>query len=130
MVLIPQSMAYAELAGLPPQVGLFAAALPCLLAAPFVASPYLQTGPGALTALLTFGALQGRAEPFSLRYVELAILLALLVGVIRLTLAALRLGSLAYLLSRPVLTGFTAPRSSSSPASCPERSVSPDRTTA
>lgn len=107
VVLIPQAMAYAELAGVPPQVGLFAAALPPLLAAPFVSSPYLQTGPVALTGLLTFGALEGRAETFSADYVELAVLLALLVGAIRLVLGALRLGNLAYLLSDPVLTGFT-----------------------
>ncbi len=107
VVLIPQAMAYAELAGVPAQVGLFAAALPPLFAAPFVSSPYLQTGPVALTGLLTLGALQGRAETFSPEYVELAILLALLVGVFRLALGVMRLGNLAYLLSNPVLTGFT-----------------------
>jgi SulP family sulfate permease len=107
VVLIPQAMAYAELAGLPPQVGLFAAALPPLLAAPFVSSPYLQTGPVALTGLLTFGALEGRAETFTTEYVELAVLLALLVGVFRLVLGVLRLGNVAYLLSSPVLIGFT-----------------------
>ncbi len=107
VVLIPQAMAYAELAGLPPQVGLFAAALPPLLAAPFVSSPYLQTGPVALTGLLTFGALEGRAETFSTEYVELAVLLALLVGVFRLVLGVMRLGNVAYLLSSPVLIGFT-----------------------
>lgn len=107
LVLIPQAMAYAELAGVPPQVGLFAAGLPPLLAAPFVSSPYLQTGPVALTALLTFGVLEGSAEPFTSEFVALAALLALLVGVFRLVLGFLRLGSLAYLLSKPVLTGFT-----------------------
>ncbi|NIR35822.1 MAG: sodium-independent anion transporter, partial [Actinobacteria bacterium] len=54
-----QSLAYAEIAGVPPHIGLFAAALPPLLAAPFASSPYLQTGPVALTSLLTFGALSG-----------------------------------------------------------------------
>ncbi len=107
VVLVPQAMAYAELAGVPSQVGLFAAALPPLLAAPFVSSPYLQTGPVALTGLLTLGALEGRAETFSAEYVRLAVMLALLVGILRLALGALRLGNLAYLLSQPVLTGFT-----------------------
>lgn len=107
LVLIPQSMAYAELAGLPPQVGLFAAALPPLFAAPFVSSPYLQTGPVALTSLLTFGALEGIDEPFSARYVALAALLAVMVGVFRMLLGAIRLGTVAYLLSNPVLSGFT-----------------------
>ena len=107
MVLIPQAMAYAELAGLPSQVGLFAAALPPLLAAPFVSSPYLQTGPVALTSLLTFGALHNLAEPFSTDYVALAALLALLVGAFRVALGAVGFGRIAYLLSAPVLTGFT-----------------------
>ena len=65
MVLIPQSMAYAELAGMPPHLGLFASALPPILAAFFASSPYLQTGPVALTSLLTFGALASLAAPAS-----------------------------------------------------------------
>ncbi len=107
LVLIPQAMAYAELAGLPPQVGLFASALPLIFAAPFVSSAFLQTGPVALTGLLTLGALEGRAAPFTEEYVELAVLLALMVGVFRLALGVLRLGNIAYLLSNPVLAGFT-----------------------
>ncbi len=108
LVVIPQSLAYAELAGLPAQYGLFAAALPSLLAAAFVSSPYLQTGPGALTALLTFGALESLARPQSTDYIELAALLAVMVGVIRMTLGLLRLGGVAYLLSDPVMLGFTS----------------------
>ncbi len=107
LVAIPQSLAYAELAGLPPQYGLFASALPPLLAAAFVSSRYLQTGPVALTALLTFGALESLARPTSTEYIELAALLALLVGLLRVALGLLRLGSVAYLLSEPVLLGFT-----------------------
>lgn len=107
LVAIPQSLAYAELAGLPAQYGLYASALPSLIAAAFVSSKYLQTGPVALTALLTFGALSTMAEPFSTEYIQLAALLALLVGLTRTTLGLLRLGRVAYLLSEPVLTGFT-----------------------
>ncbi|MDH3753932.1 MAG: SulP family inorganic anion transporter [Acidimicrobiia bacterium] len=107
LVAIPQSLAYAELAGLPPQYGLFASALPPLLAAAFVSSRYLQTGPVALTALLTFGALESLAVPASTEYIQLAALLALLVGILRVSLGLLRLGSIAYLLSEPVLLGFT-----------------------
>ena len=108
LVLLPQSLAYAEIAGVPPHVGLFAAALPPLLAAPFVSSPYLQTGPVALTALLTFGALSGLESTGTASYVELAALLALIVGAARVILGLLRLGIVAYLMSQPVLTGFTA----------------------
>jgi len=107
LVAIPQSLAYAELAGLPAQYGLFASALPPLLAAAFVSSRYLQTGPVALTALLTFGALESLAEPGSTGYIELAALLALMVGIMRVALGLLRLGGVAYLLSEPVLLGFT-----------------------
>lgn len=101
-------MAYAELAGLPASVGLLAAALPPLFAAPFASSPYLQTGPTAMTALLTFGALSAVAEPGSSNYIELAALLALIVGIGRIALGLLRLGWLAYLMSQPVLLGFTS----------------------
>ena len=108
LVLLPQSMAYAELAGLPAYVGLFAAVLPPLLAALFVSSPYLQTGPTAMMALLTFGALEGRAPTGSVDYIKLAALLALIVGVARVVLGVLRLGPVAYLMSEPVLLGFTS----------------------
>ena len=108
LILIPQSLAYAEIAGVPPHVGLFAAALPPLLAAPFASSPYLQTGPVALTSLLTFGALTGLAAEGSAEYIQLAALLALVVGVTRLLLGLVRLGVVAYLMSLPVLMGFTS----------------------
>ena len=107
LVALPQSLAYAEIAGMPPQHGLFASALPPILAALFVSSRYLQTGPVALTALLAYGALEPLATPESASYIELAALLALLVGGFRLLFGVLRLGGVAYLLSEPVLTGFT-----------------------
>ncbi|MEM9519230.1 MAG: SulP family inorganic anion transporter [Actinomycetota bacterium] len=107
LVALPQSLAYAEIAGMPPQYGLFASALPPILAALFVSSRYLQTGPVALTALLTFGALEPLADPSSGEYIALAAELALLVGFFRIALGLLRLGGVAYLLSEPVLIGFT-----------------------
>ncbi|MCB1013571.1 MAG: SulP family inorganic anion transporter [Acidimicrobiales bacterium] len=108
ILLIPQSIAYAQIAGLPPQVGLFAGALPLLVAAPLVSSPYLQTGPVALTSLLTLGALSGLATEGSPEYVQLAALLAVLVAGVRVVMAVARLGIVAYLMSEPVLVGFTA----------------------
>jgi SulP family sulfate permease len=101
-------MAYAELAGLPAYVGLYAAAVPPLAASFFASSPYLQTGPVALTSLLTLGALGTLAAPQSAEYIGLAALLALVVGAARLLLGLLRLGVLAYLMSEPVVTGFTS----------------------
>ena len=108
VLLIPQALAYAEIAGMPPFYGLYAAALPPIAAALLASSRHLQTGPVAMTALLTFGALSVVAEPGTDEYVELAILLALVVGVMRLVLGLLRGGVVAYLLSQPVLIGFTS----------------------
>jgi len=107
LILIPQSMAYAAIAGMPPYVGLFAAAFPLLIFALFASSPYLQTGPVALTSLLTFGALSsaGFVEE-SDEWVAAGAVLAIGVGVFRLILGAFRLGSVAYLVSEPVMIGF------------------------
>lgn len=107
LVAIPQSLAYAELAGLPAHLGLFASAVPPIAAAFFVSSRQLQTGPVALTALLVFGALSPLATPFTDEYIGLAALLALLVGVMRTLLGLLKAGRVAFLLSEPVLLGFT-----------------------
>ncbi|MEM9069727.1 MAG: solute carrier family 23 protein [Myxococcota bacterium] len=107
LVLIPQSLAYADLAGMPPHTGLYAAALAPLLAAYFGSSPYLQTGPGALTSLLTFAALTTLAVPASAEYVALAAVLAVIVGVLRIIIGALKGGPVSYLMSEPVLRGFT-----------------------
>lgn len=108
LILIPQSMAYAELAGLPPFTGLLAGALAPIFAAFFASSPYLQTGPVALTSLLTLGALSTIAEPQTTAYIALASLLAVLVGIVRVVLGLGRLGVVAYLMSEPVLVGFTS----------------------
>ncbi len=107
-VLIPQSLAYAELAGLSAFHGLYAAALPPITAAFFASSPYLQTGPTALTAILAYGVLAAHFTVASPEYVGAAALLALLVGVLRTLLGLLKLGSLAYFMSQPVLRGFTS----------------------
>src|ERR687895_1078073 len=107
LVLIPQALAYGALAGVPVQSGLYAAALAPLAAAFFASSPYLGTGPTAITSLLTFGALAAVVAPGTQEYVELAALLALVVGIMRVGLGLVRAGFLAYVLSQPILTGFT-----------------------
>lgn len=106
LVLVPQSLAYAQLAGMPAYRGLYAAALPPIAAALFASSPYLQTGPVALTSLLAFGVLSALATPGSDEYVRLGILLALIVGAVRLGVGILNAGVIAYLISRPLLLGF------------------------
>ncbi|MBI4694970.1 MAG: SulP family inorganic anion transporter [Gammaproteobacteria bacterium] len=107
LVLVPQAVAYAALAGLPPVCGLYAAVLPPILAAFFVSSPYLQTGPVAMTSVLTFAALAAHATPGTTAYIEDAAALALIVGLVRVAIGVLRAGFVAYLMSQPVLTGFT-----------------------
>ncbi|MGH9003412.1 MAG: SulP family inorganic anion transporter, partial [Acidimicrobiia bacterium] len=107
LVLVPQSLAYTELAGLPAVRGIYAAAAACLAAAWFASSPYLQTGPVAVTSLLTLGALNHLAPLGSDRYVALAAVLALVVGAVRLGLGTLRLGGFAFMMSQPVIIGFS-----------------------
>ena len=107
LVLIPQAVAYAELAGLPGSAGLYAAAHAPIAAAFFASSPYLQTGPVALTALLTLGALVPLAEPGTARYLGLAALLAMVVGLVRLAIGLSKAGWISYLMSQPMLVGFT-----------------------
>lgn len=106
VVSIPLSLAYASLAGMPPVSGLYASALPPLAAAIFASSPYLQTGPVAITALLTFGALSSVATPGTDEYAALGLGLALIVGVVRVVLGLARAGWVAYLMSQPMLIGF------------------------
>lgn len=106
VVLVPQSLAYAQLAGFPAYRGLYAAAIPPLVAAPLASSAYLQPGPTAVSALLTYGALSPLAPLGSAKYIELGLLLALMVGVIRIAVGLLRAGVLAYLMSETLLVGF------------------------
>lgn len=106
LVLIPQALAYAVLAGLPAHYGLYAAVLPPIAAAFFASSPYLQTGPVAMTSLLTLGALTPLAAVGTREYAVLAALLALIVGIVRLGVGLGRIGVVAYLMSQPVIVGF------------------------
>ncbi|MEJ2221322.1 MAG: SulP family inorganic anion transporter [Desulfobacterales bacterium] len=107
LVLIPQSLAYAELAGLPPYYGLYAAFLPPLVAALFGSSHQLATGPVAVVSLLTATALEPLATAGSQQYIAYAILLALLVGIFQLSLGLLKLGVVVNFISHPVVNGFT-----------------------
>ncbi|MBX3272657.1 MAG: solute carrier family 26 protein [Sandaracinaceae bacterium] len=108
VMLIPQAMAYAMLAGLPPIVGLYASVLPLFAYALLGTSRQLAVGPVAMVSLLVASGLGGVAEPGSERYVALAVVLAGLVGAIQLGMGVLRLGRLVTLLSHPVIAGFTS----------------------
>lgn len=107
LVLIPQSMAYAQLAGMPAYYGLYASFLPPLVAALFGSSRQLATGPVAVVSLMTAASLEPLATAGSSGYIAYAILLALMVGVFQLMLGVLRLGLVVNFLSHPVVNGFT-----------------------
>ena len=107
LVLVPQSMAYAQIAGLPAYYGLYAAFLPPMVAALFGSSRQLATGPVAVVSLLTAAALEPIAASGSSGYVAYAITLSLIVGLFQLMLGLLRLGVAVNFLSHPVIVGFT-----------------------
>ena len=106
VMLIPQSLAYALLAGLPPEVGLYASILPIVAYALLGSSMTLAVGPVAVVSLMTASALQPLASAGSAEYVALAVQLSMISGVMLLAFGALRLGFLAYFLSHPVISGF------------------------
>jgi len=107
LVLIPQSMAYAQLAGLPPYYGLYASFLPPMIAALFGSSRQLATGPVAVVSLMTSASLEPLATAGSEGYIAYAIMLALMVGLFQFSLGILRLGVVVNFLSHPVVNGFT-----------------------
>ncbi len=107
LLLIPQSVAYAALAGMPLITGLYAAMLPALVGALWGGSTRISVGPTALSCLLVSASLSGMAEPGSVMWVQLAIWLAVLSGLLQLALGAGGYGWLLNLISSPVMTGFT-----------------------
>jgi len=107
LVLIPQSMAYAQLAGLPAYYGLYASFLPPMVASLFGSSRQLATGPVAVVSLMTAASLEPLATAGSEGYIAYAIFLAVLVGVFQFSLGVLRLGLVVNFLSHPVVNGFT-----------------------
>lgn len=107
LVLIPQSMAYAQLAGMPAYYGLYAAFLPVIVGALWGSSHQLSTGPVAMVSLLTGSTLAQFAPPGSEQFIAYAILLAFMVGLMQLAIGAFRLGAVVNFLSHPVVIGFT-----------------------
>lgn len=108
LMLVPQSLAYALLAGMPPESGLYASMAPLVLYALFGTSSALAVGPAAVTSLMTAAALGTVAASGSLGYAAAAALLALLSGVMLFAMGVLRLGFVAHFLSHPVISGFVS----------------------
>lgn len=107
IILIPQVMAYAILAGLPPVYGLYAAFLGTAVSALWGSSRHLSTGPAALVSFLVLTALVPLAKPESTEFIALAIILALMIGVIQLLMGIFKLGFIMNFISHSVISGFT-----------------------
>jgi SulP family sulfate permease len=107
LMLLPQGVAYAALAGMPLITGIYASIVPALVAVMFSGSPRLGVGPTALSALLIGASLTGLAEPGSAHWVALAAWMAILSGLVQWSLGLMRAGWLLNLVTSPVLTGFT-----------------------
>lgn len=106
VLVIPQSLAYALLAGLPPQAGLYASILPVIVYAWLGSSSLQAVGPVAITSIMTYAVLSPLVAPGSAQYIALAAGLCLCSGLITMGFGFLRLGFLSQLLSRPVVSGF------------------------
>jgi len=108
VIIIPQGMAYALLAGIPPIYGLYGGLIPLIIYGIFGTSGQLSIGPVAISSILIFAGVSEIAAPLSDYYVELVILVGFLAGVLQLLLGIFRLGFLVNFISQPVITGFTA----------------------
>ncbi len=108
IVALPQGVAFATIAGMPPQYGLYAAMIPAIIAALFGSSWHLVSGPTTAASIVLFSALSSLAEPGTAEYVKLALTLTFMVGVIELAMGLARLGMLVNFISHSVIIGFTA----------------------
>ncbi len=108
IVVLPQGVAFATIAGMPPEYGLYAGMVPAVIAALFGSSWHLVSGPTTAASIVLFSALSVYAEPGTAHYVQLALTLTLMVGFIELTMGLARLGTLVNFISHSVVIGFTA----------------------
>jgi SulP family sulfate permease len=108
IVVLPQGVAFATIAGMPPEYGLYAGMVPAIIAALFGSSWHLVSGPTTAASIVLFSSLSVMAEPGSAHYVQLALTLTLMVGVIQLFMGLARLGTLVNFISHSVVVGFTA----------------------
>src|SRR6202162_5101808 len=108
LLVLPQAVAFATLAGVPPEYGLYGAMVPALCCALWGSSSHLVSGPTNATSLMVFAMLGALATPFSQDYIRLVLTLNLMIGVIKLGLGVARLGALVNFISTTVIIGFTA----------------------
>ncbi|MBI2727629.1 MAG: SulP family inorganic anion transporter [Polaromonas sp.] len=108
VLVLPQGIAFATLAGLPPEYGLYTAVIPCIIAALFGSSWHVMSGPTNANSLALFAMLSPLAFAFSPAYIQLALVVTIMVGIMQWLIGALRLGSLANFISPAALFGFTS----------------------
>src|SRR5690348_15594406 len=108
LLVLPQGFAFATLAGLPPEYGLYSAIVPCIVAALFGSSRHVMSGPTNANSLALFAVLAPLAAAGSPAYIQLALAVTVLVGVMQWLVGVLRLGSLAHFISPSALFGFTS----------------------
>ena len=107
-IALPQGVAFAAIAGMPPEYGLYTCMVPAIIAALFGSSWHLVSGPTTAASIIMFTSLSGMAIPGSEKYVAMAITLAFMVGVLQLVMGMVRLGALVNFISHSVVVGFTA----------------------
>ena len=107
-IVLPQGVAFAAIAGMPPEYGLYTSMVPAIIAALFGSSWHLVSGPTTAASIIMFASLSTMAAPGSEQYVALAITLAFMVGVVQLVMGVVRLGALVNFISHSVVVGFTA----------------------
>ncbi len=108
VIVLPQGVAFAIIAGLPPQYGLYSAIVPAIVAALFGSSRHLISGPTTAISLVLFSTISQFAEPGGANYIQMVLTLTFLSGVVQLALGAVRLGALVNFISHSVVVGFTA----------------------
>ncbi len=108
IVVLPQCVAFATIAGMPPEYGLYAGMIPAIIAALFGSSRHLVSGPTTAASIVMFSSLSVLATPGTMDYVSLALTLTFMVGVIELILGFARMGALVNFISHSVIVGFTA----------------------
>jgi SulP family sulfate permease len=108
LVTLPQGVAFATIAGMPPEYGLYAGMIPAIVAALFGSSWHLVSGPTTAASLVLFSSLSALAEPGSSTYVTMALTVAFMVGLMEVTMALFRLGTIVNFISHSVVIGFTA----------------------
>ena len=106
-IVLPQGVAFATIAGMPPEYGLYASIVPAIIAALFGSSWHLVSGPTTAASIVMFSSLSGLAEPGSEEYISLAITLAFMVGITQFAMGVIRLGALVNFISHSVIVGFT-----------------------